>query len=458
MDRGISRRRLLSTFAAAAGVSGSAAGVARAQRAPDSRGFDPTAHAYGFRNWSSEDQYFETPPSPSRSEIRTRIRTTWEDRARTALGLDVAELPRTVLDSIAAQLRLAVVQRAGTNGHCYGMVLTAQRYFENPETIPVDRRLASEIEAPTVPTERPEAPVYEEIVDRQADQFLRFRAFLGRRVFLYRHWLDTAAVLRDVRDVIERFGTAAVILFNETRLSHQVLAYGFEERAGGVTVPIYDPNRPAATYRRNRPELRFDRDDETLSMRPYGAYTGMVYSRYDRIEASTDRTRPGPLDHVTVDGDRIRESLFPLALVAASSEDVELAVVDPGGERVRRLRGTHTDESRGEYPQVCSRYGVDPGSYRVSVFGAGRTDYELAARVTDVEGAIVDETRTATIRPGEVHEYVLGVPEDGDGTLDRVRSGIRPIHLVGAGALGTVAGAAGYGAATRFRSGSDAER
>ena len=452
MSRGVSRRRLLAAFAAAGGVSGSVSGLASAQREVDADGFDPVEHAYGFRNWSPEDQYFEAPPSPTRSELREHIRTTWSERARTSLGLGVTSLPRATVDAIAAQLRLAIVQRAGTNGHCYGMSLTAQRYFENPETIPVDRHLASEIEAPTVPMGRPEAPVYEEIVQRQADQFLKFRAFLGRRVFIYRHWLDTEAVLRDVRDVIETFGTATLILFNETRLSHQVLAYGFEERGGGVTIPIYDPNRPAATYRGTESELRFDRDGDTLSMRPYGRYTGVVFSRYDRIGAATDRTRPGPLDHVAVDRRRLGESLFPLALIAASTEDVSLVVVDPTGQRMRRLRGTHIDESRGEYAQVCSRYGVEPGDYRISVFGTAHTDYELAASVTDAEEALVDEGRSAAIQPGEVHEYDLEVPEAGVGTLKRVQSSIRSVHLLGAGAVGTAAGAVGYGAVNRLRS------
>jgi hypothetical protein len=447
MSRGFSRRRFLATVAAAAGLS-SASGLGSAQRAA---GFTPAENAYGFRNWSSEDQYFESPPSPTQSDIREHIVTTWDERAESAVGLGVAGLPRATLDAIAAQLRLAVVQRAGTNGHCYGMALTAQRYFEDPEAIPVDRRLASEIEVPTVPVERPEAPVYEEIVQRQADQFLRLRAFLGRRVFLYRDWLDTAAVLRDVREVVETFGSAALVLFNDTQFSHQVLAYDFEAKGSEVVIPIYDPNRPAPAYQRDRLELRFDRNGEDLSMRPYGIYTGVLFSRYDRIEAATDRTRPGPLDHVTVGRERFEESLFPLALITASTEDVELAVVGPEDRQMRRLQGEYSDETRGEHSRVCSRYGVEPGAYRISVYGVRATDYELAVRVADADGAVVDETRVASIRPGEVHGYDLEIPEDSEGSLRRVQSGSRPIRLLAAGAVGVAAGAVGYGAVNRLR-------
>jgi hypothetical protein len=331
------------------------------------------------------------------------------------------------------------------------MVLTAQRYFESPEAIPVDRRRASEIESPVVPIEEPDAPVYEEIVRRQADQFLKFRAFIGRRVLLYRDWVDTSAVLRDVRDVIGTFGTAALILFNETLFSHQVLAYGFEERDGSVVIPIYDPNRPASAYRRDAPALRFERDGELFSMRPYGRYTGILFSRYDRIEAATDRTSVGPADHVTVDRERLRESLFPHALIAANTEDVDLAVAGPEDRRVRRIRGEYTDETRGEYSRVCSRYGVDPGTYRISVFGEDRTTYELTATVTDRDGALVDETRRASIRPGIVHEYDLKLPEDGAGSVRRIRSGTRLRRFLGAGAAGVAVGAVGSRAANRLR-------
>jgi len=457
MGRGVSRRRLLTALAAATVASGTLSGSTSAQRdtagggREGERGFAPPTHGYGFRNWSSADQYFEAPPSPTRSEIRERVRTAWDERAQRALGLDVTGLSRAMVDSIAAQLRLAVVQRAGTNGHCYGMVLTAQRYFENPAAIPVDRRLASEIESPIVPIEEPAAPVYEEIVQRQADQFLKFRAFVGRRVILYRDWIDTAAVLRDVRDVIETFGTAAVILFNGSMFSHQVLAYGFRERDDGVVIPIYDPNRPAPAYRRNAPALRFERDGASVSMRPYGKYTGVLFSRYDRIEAATDRDRAGPIDHVTVDRERLRESLFPHALIVATTEDIDLAVAGPADRRVRRLRGEYTDVTRGEYSRVCSRYGADPGTYRISVFGERRTDYELTATVTDREGALVDETRTASIGPGRVHEYDLEIPDDGDGELTRVRAGARRLRLLGAGAAGIAAGAVGYRTARRLR-------
>ncbi|MDQ2053008.1 hypothetical protein [Halobellus sp. H-GB7] len=450
MGRRVTRRDFLAGLTAPV-AAGAIPGITRAQSESDAGGFTPIEHGYGFRNWGVKDQYFDSPPAPTQAKIRERIRTKWVEQARAVLGLDVGALSRAMVSAVATQLRAAVVQRAGTNGHCYGMALTAQRYFERPETIPVNRRRASEIEVPTVPVDEPIAPVYDEIVQRQADQYLRFRAFLARQAILYRDWIDTEAILRDVGNVIERFGTATLILFNNTLLSHQVLAYGFEDRGDSVVVPIYDPNLPASAYRRRSPRLEFERDGESVSMHQYGQYTGMLFSRYDRIEDAADRTAPTPMDHVTVDQRRVRESLFPFTLVVATSEDVDLTVVGPGGSQIGRIRGVYTDRSRGEYGRVRSQHGAEPGTYRISVFGTADTEYELTAMVTDADGASVNAARTETIRTGDEHEYDLEVTQEGAGGLRRVRTDRNLPALVGTGVAGVAAGAVGYRTVKRLR-------
>lgn len=436
--------------AGACGLTPRFASPTRAQQRAPSTEFVPVDHAYGFRNWSTEDQYFEVAPVPTHAAIRERVRTTWVEQARTTLGDDVGQVPASLLDSIADQLRAALVQRAGTNGHCYGMVLTAQRYFERPEMIPVDRRLASEIDDPTVPVDDPSTPVYDEIVRRQADQFLHFQVWLGRRAMLYPDWIDTAAVLRDVRSVVEAFGTAAIMLFNGSQFAHQVLAYGFEDHGDGVVVPIYDPNVPAAGYHEISPRLRFDREDGTLSMQPYGQYTGVLFNRHDRIEGATDRGPVTNLDHLTVDRSTVGESLFPLARIVATTDAVDLAVVTPDDEPLGRLRGAHMDRARGTHARVRTRYGAAPGTYRIGVFGAADTDYDLSATVAGLDSLVVNETIVASIRTGDTHEYELTIPADEgeDGTLVRRRRGLRPAHLAGAGAVGAGIGALGYRAVT----------
>ena len=459
MDEGSTRRGVLRGMAAVVATAGAVGEPALARRQVDRGRFVPVRDGFGFRNWSTKDQYFEAPPDPTPAEVRERVRGGWRERARALIGLDTGLLPDLLTETIATQLRLAVVQRAGTNGHCYGMTLTAQRYFERPETIPVDRPTVGEIEHPTVPIEEPTAPVYDAIVDAQAEQFLQFRAWLGRRAMIYPEWIDVGAVLRDVGAVVDSFGTATLTLFDGSIYSHQVLAYGFEEHAEGVRVPIYDPNRPAPTYVDGPPALVFDRVDGTVAMRPYGRYTGVLFNRYDRIERASDREVASPLDHLTVDRQAVRSSLFPLALVLVDSDAVEVTVVDPDGEELERTRGAYMDRSRGTHARVRSLYGADPGTYRIGVFGDDATDYGLRVVVADEDGPVVDWTASNSIDAGELHEYDVEVPEDGRGTVAAASGGWLQSGLVcGAGLAGAAAaGAIGYHVLGSRRRGGPAE-
>lgn len=448
MARRLSRRTLLCGAATSLGVGWAGSALARARsRAQSGDGrFVPDTNGFGFRNWSPRTQYFEAPEPPSTEAVRDRFLTGWNDRAGALLGADLSHLPERTAGTVATALRAAVVQRAGTNGHCYGMALAAQRYFEDPERIPVDRPTASDIELPTVPVEEPSAPVYEDILELQAAQYLRVRAWLGRRSMLFPERLDAEQLLRDVRSVVGTFGTATVTLFDESLYGHQVLAYGVEDGGDGVTLPVYDPNLPATAYRGSGPALRFERDGDGVSMEPYRQYSHVLFNRYDRIERAADRDRASPLDHVTVDRSTVRASLFPLALFLVDSPAVRLAVVGPDGRELDRVRGVHADRSRGDSPRVRSRYGADPGTYRLRVFGDGEATYEATAEVVDADGALLAETRTATIGPGDRHVYEVEIPESGTGTLRRTDRDLPTAALVGgAGAIGgAVAGAVGY--------------
>jgi hypothetical protein len=450
MDRHVSRRRVLGGTAALLGGCG-VAGAAPPRRRASDASFTPSEHGFGFRNWSPRDQYFDAPPAPSERVLVEQVRSGWRDTARAVLGLNTTALPSTLVEAIATQLQLAVAQFAGTNGHCYGMALTAQQYFDRPETIPVDRRVASEIENPTVPLEEPAAPVYETIVDLQAAQFLRFRAWLGRRAMLHPEWIDTGAMLRDVESVVGAFGTATLTLFDGTLSGHQVLAYGFDRRDDGVSVAVYDPNRTAVSYRADTPTLRFDRTDGTFSMRPYEQYTGALFNRYDQIERATGREDASVLDHLTVGRRRLRESLFPLALVLVDVDDVAVGVVAPDGTSVDRIRSAYMNRSRGEYARIRSLYGAEPGTYWIGVLGDQGTGYELRTVVADAGGAVLDATRSATVDAGDVHVYDLAVPTDGGGSVDRADGTWRRDVLVGgAGAVGgAAAGVAGVRALRR---------
>lgn len=428
-----------------AAVSGSAADAATANRR-----FVPSDHGFGFRNWGSTSRYFEEPAAPPTAEVRALVRREWREEATTTLGIDTTGLPRGVTDALARQLRASVAQRAGTNGHCYGMTLAAQAYHRDPKSIPVDRPRAAGIEHPTEPLDSPEAPVYDEIVARQADQFLRFRSWIARLAILRPAWLDQAAVLRDVRGVVDATGSASVVVFDDSLTAHQVLAHRVEPLDDGYRVHVYDPNRSAATHANSPPSIRFARRGDDLVMQPYGEYTGMVYSRYDQIERTTGRDRAGPLDHFTVDADAIRGGTFPIAQVAVDSDDVAVAVVGPDeGEPIGRLRGRHMDRGRGRFPRIRTCYGAVPGGYRIRLLANADTEYELRALIADEEDTRVDASRTGALTTGDVHEYSLTVATDGDSALRRQSANDRRSTAFTAGVI--AGSAAGVGATLAVR-------
>ncbi len=454
-----SRRAFLAHVGTLAAASWASATTTSAQEQPGPSSFVPAEHGFGFRNWSLSDQYFEDPPQPDPATVRERIREEWSDKARAVLGLGPGKLPSALVDALARQLRAAVVQRAGTNGHCYGMILSAQRYFDRPETMPVDRPTASDIEVPTVPLDDPAAPVYDDIVTSQAEQYFRFRSWVGRQAVVYADRIDTAQLLDHIRSVIETTGKASLFLFDGSLNGHQVLAYDYRTDGESVRIPIYDPNWSALAYQQRTPELRFTRDGDTASMRPYRQYTTVVFNRYDQIERATGHSDVGPLDHVTIDRATAREELFPTMVVTADTAAVNVTAVGPRGRELERIESEHMDRSRGRYPRLRRRHGAAPGTYRLGVYGTDETDYELSVVVADTEGAIVDVTRTASIGVDERHEYDLEITDAGDGTLSRVRrSGSGPTVWTAAGALGGAAvGALGYRAVSERREGSEAD-
>jgi len=452
-----SRRAFLARVGTLAAGTWASATAASARRQPDAAAFAPAEHGFGFRNWSLSDQYFADPPQPDPEAVRERIREEWSEEARAVLGLDPAQLPSTLIDALSRQLRAAVVQRAGTNGHCYGMILSAQRYFDRPETMPVDRPTASDIEVPTVPLDDPAAPVYDDIVTSQAEQYFRFRSWVGRQAVVYADRIDMAQLLDHVRSVVETTGKASLFLFDGSLSGHQVLAYDYRTDGESVRIPIYDPNWSALAYQQRTPTLRFTRDGDTASMRPYRQYTSVVFNRYDQIERATGESDVGPLDHVAADRETVREELFPTMVVTADTDAVNLTAVGPRGRELERIESEHMDRSRGRYPRLRRRHGAAPGTYRLGVYGVDEADYELSAVVADTEGAIVDVTRTASIGVDERHEYDLEVTDAGDGTLSRVRrSGSAPTVWAAGGALGGAAvGALGYRAVSERRGGSE---
>jgi hypothetical protein len=187
-------------------------------------------------------------------------------------------------------------------------------------------------------------------------------------------------------------------------------------------------------------------------MVPYGRYRHLLFNRYDRIEQATGRAEASPLQHLAIDRATLRDSLFPLVVVLSDTADATLTVIAPDGEELDRLRSTHMDRSRGDHARVRRRYGAEPGTYRIGVYGAATTEYELTAIAVEADGVLVDETRSGAVEAGEHHTYGLTVPAETTGSLQRDgRSGLGPALVGGAAAGGVALGAVGLHVLNRLR-------
>lgn len=413
----------------AAGLAATAIGFTGHSRArADENGFDPVRHGFGFRNWGVGWREFDIPESeldPSQVAVRDHILTEWDGHAESLFEGGIQQTNEVFLETLATILRSAIVQRTGTNGHCYGMSLAAQAYYESPSSIPIDRLNAAAIRHPAEPLADPEAPVYRDIAQLQAEQYLRFRSWLGRRAMLWPERIDVADQLGDIRAVIDVFGTAQVFLFAGTTRGHQVLAYEYEDRADGTTVSVYDPNYAASSYEHRIRTLEFDRIEGGYEVRPYEAYDGVLFNRHDRIEAATGRSDVSPFDHFDGDPSRLRETMFPTALVTVDTADVDLGIAGPSGSRFDRLVSDFMDVTRGDVSHIRTAYGIKPGTYRIHIHGRRRTAYDLRVRIAGPADTRLSASRTAAIEAGEVHVYEAIVPENADerGELRRVDEG-----------------------------------
>ena len=176
-------------------------------------------------------------------------------------------MPGALIDLVARQLYVAVNQLSATNGHCYGMVFTAQRYYENPDSIPLGRESASRLAHPEKSTGGREPAVGSDIDHYQNKQFLSPYSWLGRRRAYGLGDIDYRAEVATITAAVGEYGTAGITVFNPNSLySHQVLVYGYERDAEGITFRIYDPNVPAPDYARGG--TRTLRVDDTLRERP----------------------------------------------------------------------------------------------------------------------------------------------------------------------------------------------
>lgn len=443
---GVDRRSFLRAVPGAFFASTFAETV-RAQE-PSRDDFDPAIHAFGFQNWSTAVPTFpeHDHDAVTEAQVSRVIRSDWEDPLDQALGINVPRLAKPLVDAIATQVYVSANQFSATNGHCFGMVYAAQQYYEQPETMPFEETIASDLTNPAAPLDSPAAPVGSEIDLFQVSQVLNPHAWLGRRGIVRPTWIDLDRQVDNVAAVLAEYGTAGIMLIDHGSFySHQVLAYEYDRSGSTSRIWIYDPNRPASWYGKgNETVLTITHSEDGAQMEPYGEYETVIFNRHDRLGAATD-DEPASTPALNRDSDRLGD-LFRLATFLVDDPAVCLSVIDPAGEPVERDESTFMDRTATEYHSMRYSYDAESGEYTVSVVAREPTTYTLTIEAAAPDGELFLTQQRAAIDAGETHEYTVSIPDspDGDGSIDRVQSRPWPA-VIGGAAGGAAIGAIGYG-------------
>lgn len=477
MPRESKRRRFLRTLSSLPVVaSGVTAFGSRASTASGGR-FDPASDGFGFRNWSTTDPQYPTHDHShvSEDEIRRTIKRNWKKPMASLLDVSVSGLPSVLVNTIAEQVYVTANQLSATNGHCYGMVFTAQQYFEEPDTFPLGVDGPPAVENPEAPTgDAKRGPVADEVDLYQTSQALSLYAWLGRRNMVRPKWIDYEAQLANLTAVVDEMGTAGITIFDPaSNVAHQVLVYDYEVQAKQTRLSLYDPNFAARFYRRaqnrKRATITVDTSGDRPKMEPYrvgfdgpgyeqfDGFTEFVYNRWDRVI----RSRADPPNHLTanVDDATLENHLLSLVMFCTDTEDVAVSVSNPDGRAVGRLQSDNIDRRQTDHYAMRYQYGAPDGAYHVAVTGKRATEYTLETKAADPDGELLASSVTTDIDAGQTHAYTVTVPDSAgkEGDVERGGSGMpgwlaSSTRAAAAGAL--VGGTLGY-VAGRRESGSE---
>lgn len=378
------------------------------------RVFDPTRHGFGFYNWRVyEGDYPETDE---------RMEDDWRASFERAFDRPVADLPEGLIEALSNHAREGLLEVVRTNGYCYGMVFAAQKYFEQPEKIPVEFETASEIAHPNAPRESGATPVLDEIREYHAAQYLDVHAWLGRYGLFDVSLIDYETQLADLRHAVDAFGTAGITVFTESEVrSHQVLVYDYEQHADETILLAYDPNYTAESYDRFTYTIEIDTSGETPRPKPieYGvAYDQFVYNEYDR-EIRNKRESSGPL----ADDHSLFDELFETTVFVTTNSELETAVIDPSGRRLERTNGVDA---------LHYRYGAANGTYTISLAGQRSEEYAIDVYASSRHRTVFDETIEGSIAAGETKQYTLTIGPD-RATLETGLSSAAVLGAVGGG-------------------------
>lgn len=217
------------------------------------RRFLPERHAFPFTNWATAMQGDTFDPDHdhgeiSQAEVRRHIDESWEGPFKQHLDVDLGGLPESVVDGIARQVYTSINQGAATGGHCFGMVLAASEYYEDPDSLPGPADVAGDVPRPTGQYDG----VGDDIDAFHNTQHLNANTWLRTWVLTAPSgWSDNAVLDIDydrnfemITSALEGTGTAPVGVYDtETGRGHQLLVHDVDRQGDRAELSVYDPNR-----------------------------------------------------------------------------------------------------------------------------------------------------------------------------------------------------------------------
>lgn len=396
--------------------------------------FDPTVHGFGFPNWSgttgtdadgNEFQY--EPADISHEDVETLISEHWETTLSRAMGIMLARIVYTWIGGNAA-----------TNGHCYGMVSTAESYFRDPDALPAGVESASDIPRPTDEY----GAVGDRIRELQAAQLVRFEPYWFALLGLRWGLADHKASLAQITEAIDETGTAGISLDGEAN-AHQVLAYDYERSDDLTHVALYDPTFSAADHEGTAEPWVLSVEHDTGAVQQIrDGYADFLHHDPEMDLQMVDGLIGG---HDQVLGTLSNAVFFGLTAGSTLEVDVprEVTVDRPGAE--------YADD--GPYADAAVVLGP-PDEFELSIDAPAGEAFELEVIGLREEEVVLDDIVSATVTevPAELQfrvvdagEAVVDVIEEveeetaeSNGNADWIEGGWWITAAVGAAGLGVV--------------------
>jgi hypothetical protein len=409
-------------------------------------GFKPTVHGFGFENWagSSSDENDDKTDfsghdhqSIIESEFNTQFKQEWLPIINET---NWVSLPDNVATNLAAAI-YETFQEAPENffsdGHCYGMCLLAQEYYESgiPDSLADDGiEHAADITKPT-----DEFSHVGEAIDRKhRSQFLDATFSLKQVPYLSPDFafntetIDAEAEVQAIQSAIDKKGTALVGIGQHPEevsggtSAHQLIGYNIRlEDANSVTkadvayIDVYDPNLPNNEDKFNDPKhtLKIDVSKPTEKPVINNRSDGYLYQWHRCMllgEARPDFL--GTLNFTRRTLADIIKNYFGGFIGISANSPVQVTAVGPNGQEFSRPNEPVDGTPPSEYV-----YMVDPptGEFKIEVEGTGTGSYSVDVKGSTAAGGQIEDRVSGTITEGETQTVSANLPtEEGkDGSV-----------------------------------------